>query len=309
MKLPKGINLLVKDFLSERDIVPASKKAYGSILASWVVWLTMDEIADVSNPTRQDVLRWKAYLLGLQRSDLTVESYMKVVGLFHSWLNSVYAMPNIAKGIYKRKKYAGYRKEHLSEYQVNELISTLPDVTIAQKRNKAIIVLMVSTGLRCVEVSRLCIDDLKRFDSGCFIKIQRKGHLSKDQTYCMGLNALAVIDSYLDERKEDDMIQPLFVNHGYHKGSDKMSPSSIGFIVHTQLNRIGLKGREYSAHSLRHTFAVLSYKRGVALNDISKALGHSSLSTTEIYLSSFEKEIRMMNPAVFSMDKMMQKHT
>lgn len=299
----KLINELVEEFLAERNVVAGTKKAYKYALRTWITWLTVSPGSDVSAPLRKDILEWKAGLQSMGYTDLTIESYMKVLNIFYSWQESKFYYENIAKGICKRRKYTGHRKKYLTMEEVALLLGSMPRDTLPQKRNRAIVCLMLSTGLRCVEISRLCIEDIKPFKDGYSMKIQRKGHTAKDQTYCIGVNGFKYVNEYLEDRMEADVSQPLFANHGRHSGSVTMTPEIIGQIVAIELERIGLKGREYTAHSLRHTFAVLSLLEGATIYDVKIALGHCSTAMTEIYLSSVDEELRKVNGAVYALDK------
>lgn len=303
----KLINEMVEEFLSDCNVVSATRNVYKYSLRSWVKWLTVTPSADVRAPERKDVIRWKDDLLSMGHTDMTVQSYLKVLSRFYSWQEEHHYNSNIAKGMCKRKKYIGYRKKYLTVKEVTKLRNSMPRETLAHIRNIAIVNLMIATGLRCVEVSRLCINDLVPFDGGCYIKIQRKGHTSKDQTYCMGLDAFKFINEYLNERMAENVSEPLFINHGFHSSSESMNPAIIGQIVAVELDRIGLTGKEYTAHSLRHTFAVLSLLEGASLYDLQIALGHSDVEMTQIYLKSVEEERRKLNGAVFALDKMLSR--
>jgi integrase/recombinase XerC/integrase/recombinase XerD len=301
----KPINELIEEFIINRNVLPGTKQAYRYALKGWVTWLTINPDADVRSPGRKDVLAWKSELLSMGYTDLTIQSYMKVLALFYSWQETSGHGFNIAKGICKRKKYTGHRKMYLTMEEVTKLLGSMPRQTLIQKRNLAIVNLMVSTGLRCIEVSRLCIKDITPFKDGYTMKIQRKGHTAKDASLCVGLNGFRYVGEYLEERQEDDTSQPLFANHGFHSGSATMSAHIIGQLVGVELGRIGLKGKEYSAHSLRHSFAVLSLLEGASIYDLRIALGHVSTLMTEIYLSSVNDMLGKVNGAVYKLDKRM----
>jgi site-specific recombinase XerD len=72
-----------------------------------------------------------------------------------------------------------------------------------------------------------------------------------------------------------------------------MSTRLVQMIIKKGLRAIGLDSHEYSAHSLRHTCAVMMLVKGATVNDIQRLLGHASPKTTMIYLKSFERRQRM----------------
>ena len=111
------------------------------------------------------------------------------------------------------------------------------------------------------------------------------------------------IETYLSTRADLQEGQPLFVTEGRgaHGAGDsyrlhrneRMSTRLIQMIVKKGLREIGLDSHEYSAHSLRHTCAVMMLDKGASLADIQRQLGHASPNTTMIYLKSHERRIRM----------------
>ena len=296
------INILIERFLADKDVLPETKRAYRYSLKSWVTWLTINPTSDVCAPLKKDILLWKSELLSMNYSDLTVQAYLRVVALFYKWQEAEKIGFNIADGICKRKPYRGHRRKYLTMDQVTLLLTSMPRESLIQKRNRAIVGLMLGTGIRCIEACRLKIKDIKPFNNGYSMQIQRKGRSAADQTYCCGVNSFKYVAEYLKERMEEDDNQPLFANHGWHSRTPTMTPQIVGQMIAAEFDRIGLKGREFVAHSLRHSFACLSLLEGATLFDIKVAMGHASIQTTEIYLSSLEEISGRVNPAVMALD-------
>lgn len=111
------------------------------------------------------------------------------------------------------------------------------------------------------------------------------------------------IQEYLQERDEIREDQPLFLTEGYGAhgngkdykphANERMSTRLVQMIIKKGLRAIGLDSHEYSAHSLRHTCAVMMLIKGASMNDIQRQLGHASPNTTMIYLKSLERRQRM----------------
>lgn len=303
MNTKKGINQLIEEFLSEQDICKLSSGTYHRILKVFVRWCVVSNV-DLSNPTKADVIRWKNELIKGNKSILTIDSYIKTIALFFKWLEIKGIYTDITKGLHRNKKYLGYRRSGLTADQVVKLLESLPLHTIWDKRNAAIINLMLRTGLRCVEVSRLLVSDLITLNpTGTALKIQRKGRIEKDCLMGISVKSFDPIQQYLLDRKTFGNNDPLFLNHSHNKSRNLgLSSVAIGRIVMQELTRQGLKSDRITAHSLRHTAATLSIKSGVGLWEVSKMLGHSNISTTQIYASSIEQETLQVNPACQSLD-------
>ena len=303
MNTEKYLNQLVAEYLSECDIVEISAKTYLRILNVFIKYLTINA-KDVKNPTKADIILFKSYLFRTGKTILTIDSYLKVISLFFRYLESKGYYSDISKGTHHRKRYYGYRKGYLSKDQVIKLLKSLPNVSIIDKRNTAIIQLMLRNGLRCIEVSRLAIEDIISDSTGYALKIQRKGHLTKDQIIGISQKVYDPIEIYLTERGTFKGNEPLFINHQSKNNISKgLTAITISRIVMNELNHQGLGSKQVTAHSLRHTCAITALKSGVDIYDVSKMLGHTNIATTQIYISAIESETLRINPASIALDK------
>lgn len=301
MNTTKGINEIVLEFIENSDISRASAQTYKRTLAVFVNWMVQN--GNVKSPSKADLIRFKNHLLESKKEILTLDSYLKVVMLFFKFCTiQGYIDDNIALGISRPKRYLGHKKGYLTNEQVDILLKSINPVTLIEYRNFAIINLMVRSALRCVEISRLNVGDIVTTLSGSCLRIQRKGHIRKDAVIGITNKSLQPIENYLALRGVFSLEDPLFGICGYHHKSNRLSSLEIGRIVTTQLIRCGLKSKTISAHSLRHTAASNAIKAGVPIWDVSKALGHSSVNTTQIYVSAIEAERLQVNPAIMALD-------
>ncbi len=297
----KSINALILDWISELDIRPNSARVYKNTLAGFVIWMTCNCV-DRLSPKRYEILKYKEYLINSGKSSLTVDLYLSCLSLFFKYLEKGGYYPNIAGQIKSTRKYKGHRKGHLTESEVKILLNSIPRDTVIGMRNFAIVNLMVRTGIRCVEVSRLNQIDIKSVDTSYILRLQRKGSIEINAEFGATARVVAPIFAYLNECA---VLQPgpsLFSNHGSHRSQQRMTPNEIGRVVTNALKVAGLKRKDITPHSLRHTAAVLAHKAGVGLLDISIMMGHSDASTTLIYTSSAKDAILAANPAVAALD-------
>ena len=303
MNTSKGINDLVTEYLSECDILEISAKTYLRTLNVFINWMVISGV-DIRNPTKANILMFKNYLTKTQKTVLTIDSYMKVIGLFFKWLKENNYYNDISKGTHHRKRYYGYRRGYLNSFQIATFLKSIPVNSLIEKRNFAIINKMARTGLRCIEVSRLSIGDIITDQTGFALRIQRKGHTSKDTIIGISAKVYDPIEDYLTGRGTFKDNDPLFINHQGNTGKIKgLTAVTIGRIVMNELNRQGYRSKQITAHSLRHSFAINAYKSGVDLYDISKMLGHTSLQTTQIYLTAVDAETLKINPACIALDQ------
>ena len=105
------------------------------------------------------------------------------------------------------------------------------------------------------------------------------------------------LDSFIAERdfKEDD---PLFVNHCRGQKPKRLLTQTISHIVKNRLRAIGIDDKRITAHSLRHTCGSLLVEKGVEVEIIKELLGHTSTSTTRIYVDmALKRKLLEDNPS------------
>lgn len=149
-------------------------------------------------------------------------------------------------------------------------------------RDRAMIELFYSTGVRLSELTGLNIEDV-HFPDG-LIKVRGKG--KKERIVPVGRLALTAIEAYLKRRDEllrakpDTAGEPLFIS----SRGKRMNSRGVARVVERVVVSSGI-GRKISPHALRHTFATHLLDAGADLRSIQEMLGHRSLSTTQKYTS------------------------
>lgn len=140
------------------------------------------------------------------------------------------------------------------------------------KRDRAILEILYSTGIRVSELAGLNTGDVDLI--GNIVKVAGKGR--KERLVPLGDKASGALKDYLDSRRQKTEI--LFLN----RGGSRLSDRSVRNIVNKYIVRTGLSYK-ISPHTLRHTFATHLLNRGADLRSVQELLGHVSLSTTQIY--------------------------
>lgn len=165
--------------------------------------------------------------------------------------------------------------EFLSEEEVHSLMD-LPNLQTNEGiRDKAILELFYSTGIRLSELAGLKLKDYNQWDST--IKVFGKG--SKNRIVPIGKPAKKAIDDYLEIRGNSDSVtDTLFIG----KGGKQIANSVIQKIVKNYVSQIS-EVKKKSPHVLRHTFATHMLDKGADLRAVKDFLGHESLSTTQVY--------------------------
>jgi len=170
-------------------------------------------------------------------------------------------------------KSPNYLPNVLSPEDVEQLLNFKPK-NIQETRDMAIVELIYSSGLRVSEAVNVDLNDFE--ESGNFLRVLGKG--SKTRLVPVGRFAQSAIDKWIEERKKISTIdEALFVN----LRGGRISTRSIQERIKTLALMQGLP--PVNPHMLRHSFATHLLESSGDLRSIQELLGHSSLSTTQIY--------------------------
>lgn len=175
-------------------------------------------------------------------------------------------------------KIKKYLPTVLSVNEVEKVISVIDLSSDEGHRNKAIIEILYSCGLRVSELVNLKISDL-HFDQG-FIRVIGKG--DKQRLVPVGDPAIEAVKFYMDKRVN---LPVYYKNSDYlflNRRGKKLSREMIFIIVKKEAKHAGIT-KQISPHTFRHSFATHLVEGGADLRVVQQMLGHESILTTEIY--------------------------
>ena len=167
----------------------------------------------------------------------------------------------------------------LEYYEIEQLLEAI-DLSIPEgTRNRAMLEVLYSSGLRVSELVALKRNHVYR-DVG-FIRVIGKGN--KERLVPIGKSALKYVDIYLENARIHVPIQAGFENFVFLNRRGKSLTRAMIFTIIKRLGeKIGLK-KKVSPHTFRHSFATHLLEGGADLRAIQEMLGHESITTTEIY--------------------------
>lgn len=182
-------------------------------------------------------------------------------------------------------------ERHIDLISAGELERLLnaPDTEkgLKQKRDKAILELLFSTGLRVSELTALNRDiDLSKDE----LSVRGKG--DKVRVVFLSERAKEALKAYLDKR--DDMDEALFANISpAQKESDslRLTPRSVERLIKRYAVKAGIS-KKVTPHVIRHSFATDLLEGGADLRSVQALLGHSDISTTQIYTHVTDKHLK-----------------
>jgi tyrosine recombinase XerC len=168
--------------------------------------------------------------------------------------------------------------EFLDLSEVESLLLAPDTKTIIGLRDRAILELLYSTGMRVGELLSLDLSDLDR--QNALVKVRGKG--KKERILPVGKAAMSALSSYLARRHELEVGKPdqaIFLSQRGNRIADR---TRIRRRIGKYARDVGIR-KKITPHTLRHTFATHMLNAGADLRSVQELLGHASLSTTQIY--------------------------
>lgn len=290
-------------FIADLQVRRSSRESYKRAVSQFFLW--MEETGrSIDNLTRSDILEYSDYLERKQSSTKTRCLYLVAVRRFYEWAESYKLYPNIAKDVkirasktdeFIKRPLTGSQSDLLLDHFYNKRENSSADL-----RDYAIVYLMLCTGLRTIEVTRLQVGDICQEGGEYLLKIWGKGRDISDKEkdfQVLDENIIKVISEYLKTRENVDNSSYLFVSESRNNKGGQLTTRAVSGICKEGLKAIGLDSKSYTAHSLRHTTATNLLIDGVSKGDIRDVLRHKDISTTERYTRTVERWKRIENAA------------
>ena len=189
-------------------------------------------------------------------------------------------------------KVGGRDLDLITTDELNRLLRGPNESTLESLRDKAMLELLFSTGLRVSELCSLNADiDLTR-DA---FSIRGKG--DKVRVVFLSSSAKAAVSAYL--KKRGDMGEALFIGYGKvgkKKESARLTSRSIERIVKRHAIKAGIT-RKVTPHVIRHSFATDLLENGADLRSVQALLGHANIATTQVYTHVTDKHLQDIHKA------------
>jgi site-specific recombinase XerD len=263
--------------LRARGSAERTRRAYGVDLGNFVEWASPQGLGP-TDVRHRDVRRYAAGLSTAGAAPATVARKLASIrGLYGFLVRTERAGANPAELVSSPKR-AEKLPNVLSTGDMRRLLERIPASTPLQLRDRAMLELAYSCGLRCEEIVNLD-EDAVDFEAEQ-LRVLGKG--SKERILPIGEPAQRALERYLQKGRRALAVEPreraLFLS----KSGRRLSNSDV-------TRRLGLWTREaalvagVSPHSLRHSFATHLLEGGADLRTIQELLGHASISTTQVY--------------------------
>ena len=267
---------IIRSFLDslyiEKGLSKNTVSSYKNDISSFLSWLNKKQInyQQVSGKNINEFIS-NLFNSGLKSSSINRKiSSIKHFYLFLSKKKIIKYSPADEIETPKQEKYLPIS---MSEDEVEKLLSSPNSNRIIERRDKAMIEILYATGMRISELVNLKLTDVDFNRS--VLKVFGKG--SKERLVPYGEKAAEALDIYLRDRKRSDSKNIFLSNRG-----SQITRGAFWQRIKIYIKRENLKS-SISPHTLRHAFATHLLNRGADLRSVQILLGHSDLSTTQIY--------------------------
>lgn len=244
-------------------------------------------VKDISKPMLE---QYQSFLSGQTLHVNSINSYLQSLREFFKFLTKEhYILFNPAESLILPKLMRGLPK-NIPSIQDMEKILEQPDLNNpVQFRDKVIMELMYSSGIRISEVLKINLYDIDLIDG--FLLVHGKGR--KERTVPVGKIACEYVKNYIEK------IRPQFVKNVAEKALflSSVTGRRLGYMVLEYHIKEFMKqaGFSYNVHSIRHAFATHLLQKGAKIRYIQKMLGHAQLTTTQVYTSVVQSDLKRVH--------------
>lgn len=236
--------------------------------------------------TSSDIENYLKYLSKNNLSEKTISHYITCLKEFYKFLQLNDLINNNPLEFISSPKTPKNLPKVLTKEEVNLLLSFNPNNSL-EFRNKAMIELLYDSGIRVSELVNIKLSDLDLINST--LKTMGKG--SKERIIPIGEYACSVLEIYINNYRNDILKKR---NSDYlfpSKKENHITRNGFFIILKDIAKKVGIKNT-LSPHTLRHSFATHMLDNGADLRSIQELLGHSNISTTQIYTHVSNKHLR-----------------
>jgi integrase/recombinase XerD len=256
------------------------------MLSRFILWCDERDLDRPQDITRPILERYRRYLYHYRKVDgqplsfATQQQRLVPIKMFFKWLTKEnYLLYNPASELELPKVHRRLPKQLLSAAEVERILNQTLLHGELGIRDRAIIETLYSTGIRRMELANLKLYDVDTSNGTLMV---REGKGKKDRMVPIGQRAGQWIERYRDEVRPSLVVEP---DAGYlflHEYGEPFHGNRLTDLVKKYIQAAGVN-KPGACHIFRHTMATLMLDNGADIRFIQAMLGHSDLSTTQIY--------------------------
>ena len=270
------------DFLTmlrvERNVSTHTMDAYKRDINQYLMYLgdlDIKKLSDVKSTHIRDYIR---VLSDGGMAPASISRIISSIRTYYRFLSSENILDENPVLLINNPKLPKKLPDVLSEKEISLIINAIQESSQFYQRDKAIIELLYSCGIRVTELCNLEMSNL--FIDEDLIRVMGKGN--KERLLPLGLRSKKYLDDYIKHSRNSHIKKSgssfVFVS----RNGNQLTRAMINIILNKWTQASGLK-KSVSPHKLRHSFATHLLEGGADLRFVQALLGHSDISTTQIY--------------------------
>ena len=276
------MNGLLDQFLDhlhlEKGLTANTGDAYRRDLEDFLGWLQRQRIHAINDVTRRHIMDYLMALRDLDRAPATIARHLVAIRVFFRFLHQEGLLGTNVTDAMDAPHLWKELPDSLSPTEIEALLA-MPDPKRPEGlRDKAMLELLYSTGLRVSELVGLALDDLHPDEQ--YLRCIGKGR--KERVIPYGASARVHIQRYLDEVRPRWNKRPEQRHLFLTRRDEPMSRKTFWALIKRYAARAGIR-TSISPHTIRHSFATHLLANEAPLRAIQEMLGHADIATTQIY--------------------------
>ena len=295
--MAKAVEDNIDGFLAYLSVEKGSSKntlaAYGSDLRQFALYINDKfQVQDLGKVNRSAIQDFILYLKERGYTESSVARKVAAVRSFFAYLLAEGAMSVSPVDGLISPRVGKVLPKAISPNEVDELLeqparSTTPEAF----RDRAMLELLYATGVRVTELMSLDMSSVNLNPMAPSIRVTGKGSKERTVIYGRDSNALEALQTYLDQGRphlvRNKEQQALFVN----QRGDRLTRQGFWLILKGYARAANLSCG-VTPHTLRHSFATHMLRGGMPLRNVQEMLGHSDISTTQVYTHLTNEHVR-----------------
>ena len=273
---------LIEQFLDaiwmERGLSENTLAAYRNDLTGYARWLDTQQNSTLLTVGREQIQAYLAHRVSIKASPRSTARLLSTLRRFYAWLRREQQISDDPTALIEAPKLGRPLPKTLTESEVEALLSAPNTTTLLGLRDRTMLEVLYATGLRVSELVSLTVTQVN-LQQGV-IRVTGKGN--KERLVPLGDEALSWLERYLAEARisllNGQACDALFVT----QRREAMTRQAFWYMIKRHAGNAAIE-KALSPHTLRHAFATHLLNHGADLRVVQMLLGHSDLSTTQIY--------------------------
>ena len=274
----------------EQGLSKNTLSAYGNDLKQFSLWLSSSKIESLSDVGRGLIQEYLAYRSANLKSPRSTARLLSTLRRFYSWMRRERMISDDPTTLIDAPKLGRPLPKSLSEADVEALLLSPDTNTTMGLRDRTMLEVLYASGLRVSELVNLKVSQLN-LQQGV-VRVTGKGN--KERLVPLGEEAQNWLEQYMKQSRPELMKQQAGDDVFLSNRQQAMTRQTFWHIIKRYAKKAGITSA-LSPHTLRHAFATHLLNHGADLRVVQMLLGHSDLSTTQIYTHIAQQRLKEMH--------------